>query len=105
MLHVDIHNYRPQAKSQLLTSSAQQLAALLQGAVQDPPPEMTTWKGFLASDVPCLRVSHSISAVNKIMREIMSKINYAVDQKGGKTSQEKDLSKSSNILHSVFVKI
>lgn len=47
------------------TSSVQQLAALPLVADQDPRPEMNTVRGFLALHVPCLRVSHSTSAVNR----------------------------------------
>lgn len=47
------------------TSSVQQPAVLLLVSDQDLPPEMNTLRGFLALHVPCLRVSHSISACKR----------------------------------------
>jgi hypothetical protein len=46
------------------TSSVQRLATSPLIADQDPHPEMNIVKDFLALHVPCLKVSHSTSALN-----------------------------------------
>jgi len=47
------------------TSSVQRLATWPLTADQDPHPEMNIVKDFLALHVPCLKVSHSTSALNR----------------------------------------